>query len=68
MNRVHLAVSLFVTPPAMKQPTDMSPYVRAFAALFRNGCPVHQLFRAVQMPGSQNATSPTMMIWNRHDR
>lgn len=30
--------------------------------------PAPRLLSAVQIPGSQNATSPTIMIWNRHER
>ena len=71
MTNVHFAEILFVMPPEMKQPTDISPYVNAFAALLRKGFafpPAPRLFKAVQIPGSQNATSPTMTIWNRTDR
>jgi hypothetical protein len=38
MNNVHFAVILLLTPPARKQPTDINPYVSAFAALFKKGC------------------------------
>jgi precorrin-6B methylase 1 len=87
MNNVHLAVSLLLTPPAMKQPMDIRPYVSAFAALLRYGwgmceltCvishpsqhrsqrltlalpPAPRLLSAVQMPGSQKATKPTITI------
>jgi hypothetical protein len=37
MNKVHFALILLVTPPARKQPTDINPYVNAFAALFSRG-------------------------------
>jgi hypothetical protein len=35
MKSVHFAVSLLLTPPAMKHPTDINPYVSALAALLR---------------------------------